>query len=93
MIDPDVDEAGHSLVTDLLYTGGLEKIGLVSGLGVATPDHPQTNLTGNPYFHKGLQAVLLFSDQYTSMSEAHFFDWEYPSLHPARHPRQNLTIN
>jgi len=60
VIDPDGDEAGNSLVTDLLYTGGLEKIGWVSGLGVATPHHPQTNLTGDPYFHKGLGAVLLF---------------------------------
>jgi len=93
VIDPDVDEARNSLVTDLLYSGGLAKIGWVSGLGVATPDHPQTNLTGDPYFHDGLRAVLLFSDQHTKMSEVLFFDWEDPSLNTARHLRQNLNIH
>lgn len=87
-IDPDVDEARNSLVTDLLFTGGLAKIGWVSGLGVATPDHPQKNLTGDPYFHDGLRTVLLFSDQYTAMSDILFFDWEHPSLKTARHLRQ-----
>lgn len=93
IIDPDIDEARNSLVTDLLYTGGLEKIGWVSGLGVATPDHPQTNLTGDAYFHDGLRAVLLFSDQYTTMSEILFFDWGNPSLKTTRHLRQIPTLD
>ena len=87
-IDPDVDEARNFLVADLLYTGGIEKIGWVAGLGVATPDHPKLNLTGDPYFHDGLRVVLLLSKDYTAMSDVRFLDWEDPSLNKARHFRQ-----
>ncbi len=87
-IDPDVDEARNFLVADLLYTGGIEKIGWVAGLGVAKPDYPQWNLTGDPYFHDGLRVVLLLSKDYTAMSDVRFLDWEDPSLKKSRHFRK-----
>ena len=58
-IDPDIDEARHALVEDLIFSQMLAKVGWVKGVGPARPTKPRTNLTGDPYFTDGYRTVLI----------------------------------
>jgi hypothetical protein len=58
-IDPDIDEARHALVEDLIFSQMLAKVGWVKGVGPARPTKPGTNLTGDPYFTDGYRTVLI----------------------------------
>jgi hypothetical protein len=58
-IDPDIDEARHSLVEDLIFSQMLAKVGWVKGVGPARPSKPRANLTGDPYFTDGYRSVLI----------------------------------
>ena len=58
-IDPDVDEARHALIEDLIYSQMLAKVGFVKGVGRARPSNPRINLTGDPYFTDGYRTVLI----------------------------------
>jgi len=73
-IDPDVDETREYLVEDLGYAQSLAGLGYVGGVGVAPPDSPRGNLTGDPYFTDGLRAVLLVSSEPVDLSEIQFID-------------------
>ena len=84
-IDPDVDEVRNAFMEDMLYSQGLEKVGFVKGLGVATKEKPRTNMTGDPYFHDGLRAVLLFDRRPTQITDLKFFHWDTPYRKEHRH--------
>jgi len=58
-IDPDVDEARHALVEDLIFSQMLAKVGWVKGVVPARPSNPRANLTGDPYFTDGYRTVLI----------------------------------
>jgi hypothetical protein len=58
-IDPDIDEARHALVEDLIFSQMLAKVGWVKGVGPARPSKPRANLTGDPYFTDGYRTVLI----------------------------------
>jgi len=58
-IDPDVDEARHALVEDLIFSQMLAKVGWVKGVGPARPSKPRANLTGDPYFTDGYRTILI----------------------------------
>ena len=77
-IDPDIDEARHALIEDLLFSQTLAKVGFVNGVGRATPSRPRENLTGDPYFTDGLRTVLFFDQGPISMDEIVELDWEHP---------------
>jgi hypothetical protein len=77
-IDPDVDEARHALVEDLLFSQRLAKVGFVKGVGRATPSKPRTNLTGDPYFTDGLRVVLFLDPGPISLNQITTVDWEHP---------------
>lgn len=83
-IDPDVDEARNYLFEDLLYSGGLTKIGWIKGVGPADRSLPRQNLTGDPYFTDGFRAVLLFDGEMTDLDEVGIFPWERPYAEKAR---------
>ncbi len=78
-IDPDVDEARHSVVEDLLFSRKISEIGFVKGVGRVTPSKPRTNLTGDPYFTDGLRAVIILDPGYTSLKEIKDLGWESPT--------------
>lgn len=78
-IDPDVDETRNAIAQDMLFSQGLEKLGFVQGVGGATPDEPNRNLTGDPYFTDGLRAVLMMDRDQTLMRDVEFFGWDTPS--------------
>jgi hypothetical protein len=71
-----VDEARDYLVQDLIYYGGVEKVGFVKGVGPASRQYPRTNLTGDPYYTDGLRAVLFLSEKQTPLSRIQFLPWE-----------------
>ena len=77
-IDPDVDEARHSLIEDLLFSQKLSKVGFVKGVGRATPSKPRANLTGDPYFTDGLRAVMILDHGPISLNQIRTLDWEQP---------------
>jgi len=77
-IDPDIDEARHALIEDLLFSQKLAKVGFVKGVGRATPSKPRTNLTGDPYFTDGLRALLILDPGPISLDQIRSLDWEQP---------------
>ena len=83
-IDPDVDEARNSFVEGMLFSGRLIQTGYIAGAGQASPDHPGHNLTGDPYFHDGLRAVLVFDQQPIPINKLEFLGWA-ASADSARH--------
>ncbi len=76
-IDPDIDEALHALLEDMVYSQQLAKVGWVKGVGAATRAKPRHNLTGDPYFTFGLRLVLMFEKIPPRSSEnIQSFFWE-----------------
>jgi hypothetical protein len=57
------DEARNSFTEGMLFSGRLIQAGFVTGSVLVGPDQSGHNLTGDPYFHDGLQAVLVFDQQ------------------------------
>lgn len=62
MLHADVDEARNLVVQDMMYSGGLERLGFVSGARAADTD--------------GLRAVMFFAVRPRSLSDVEFLDWE-----------------
>jgi hypothetical protein len=77
-IDPDIDEARHAIIEDLLFSQTLAKVGFVKGVGKTTPYRPKQNLTGDPYFTDGLRVVLILDKGPISMDQIVELDWEHP---------------
>jgi hypothetical protein len=77
-IDPDIDEARHAVIEDLLFSQTLAKVGFVKGVGQATPYRPRQNLTGDPYFTDGLRVVLILDKGPIPMNQIVELDWEHP---------------
>ena len=71
----DVDETRNFLVQDMMYSGGLEKLGFANGVGPAPQAHPRTTLNGAYYFTDGLRAVMFFATRPLSFSTVEFLDW------------------
>ena len=77
-IDPDIDEARHALIEDLLFAQTVAKIGFVKGVGLARPTKPKKNLTVIPYFTDGLRAVLFVERGPISLNQIGPLGWEQP---------------
>ncbi len=84
-IDPEVDEARNYLIEDLLYSGGLTKLGWLKGVGPADRSSPRENLTGDPYYTDGYRAVLMFDGTHADLDELELFPWEHPIAEKAQH--------
>ncbi len=77
-IDPDIDEARHSLVEDLLFSQMLARVGWIKGVGMARPTKPRENLTGDPYFTDGYRVVLVLEQGPIALDQIKALDWESP---------------
>ena len=77
-IDPDVDEARHYLVQDMIASGFLAAIGYAQGAGPDTRENPRRNLTGDPYFTDGLRVVMFISGKPVPANEINLMDWGAP---------------
>lgn len=71
----DVDEARNFLVQDMMYSGGLEKLGFINGVGEAGGASPRSTFDGASYRTDGLRAVLFFATRPLSMSDVEVLDW------------------
>jgi hypothetical protein len=69
-LHPNVDEARNMLIQDLLYSGGLARLGFVAG-------GPTSDGDGDArYSSDGLRAVLFFVTRPLALSDIEFLDWE-----------------
>jgi LssY C-terminus len=71
----DVDETRNFFVQDMMYSGGLEKLGFVNGVGPVSQAHPRATLNGAHYFTDGLRAVMFFATRPLSFSTVEMLDW------------------
>ncbi len=71
----DVDEARNLLIQDMMYSGGLERLGFVIGVGASSQAQPRTTFSGAHYFSDGLRAVMFFATRPLSLSDVKFLDW------------------
>jgi hypothetical protein len=62
-IDPDVDEARHYLIEDLLTTESIKTLGMIGGVGEATKEDPHRNLMFAPWWTDGRRAVLYLAEE------------------------------
>ncbi len=77
-IDPDIDEARHALIEDLVFSQMLAKVGFVKGVGNARPSNPRANLTGDPYFTDGYRAVLVLDQGPIALNQVKSLGWDEP---------------
>jgi hypothetical protein len=75
-LHPDVDEARNLFVQDMMYSGGLERLGFVRGVGAVPRKQPRVLANGASYFTDGLRAVLFFATRPLTISDVHLLDWE-----------------
>jgi LssY C-terminus len=74
-LHPDVDEVRNILIQDFLYSGGLEKLGFVTGVGAVSPGQPRSLPDETRYYSDGLRAVLFFATRPLSMTDVEILDW------------------
>jgi hypothetical protein len=65
-VDPNVDESRDYVVEDLLRAQRVDAVGYIDGVGSCDVQHPQHNLTGDPYYTDGKRAVILLSSTQTT---------------------------
>ena len=70
VLHEDVDEARNLLVQDMMYSGGLEKLGFVT---VSARPRRRTRCERAPY--RRLRAVLFFATRPLSLSDVEILDW------------------
>ncbi len=72
----DVDEVRNQLIHDFMYSGGLEKIAFVGGVGEATADQPTSLPGGGRYFTDGRRVALFLSTRPRTFAEVEILQWE-----------------
>jgi hypothetical protein len=75
VLHDDVDEARNLLIQDMIYSGGLEKLGFVTGVGEASETQPRSTFHGARYHTDGLRAVLFFATRPHSLADVEFLNW------------------
>jgi hypothetical protein len=75
-LHPDVDEVRNFLISDFMYSGGLEKLAFVSGTGAVPVDHPRHLAGGESYYTDGRRAVLFLGTRPLTISDVEVLDWE-----------------
>jgi hypothetical protein len=88
-LHPDVDEVRNALIQDFMYSGGLEKLAFVRGVGAVPADRPRTLASGDRYFTDGRRATLFLGTRPLTISDVEVLDWEpllleQPSAAPDR---------
>jgi len=75
VLHQDVDEVRNFLIQDLMYSGGLAKLGFVEGVGKADLAQPRDSLGGGRYHTDGLRAVMFFVPRPRALSDIEILDW------------------
>jgi hypothetical protein len=74
-LHPDVDEARDILIQDLIYSGGLIKLGFVAGVGPVSAAAPRPALAGASYHTDGLRPVLFLTTRPLGLDDIEVLDW------------------
>jgi hypothetical protein len=74
-IDPNVDDTRAALVQDFIHAQALAGFARAGGVGFVPPEEPRGNLTGDPWFTDGNRAVMLLTDEPTSILDIDWIDW------------------
>jgi hypothetical protein len=72
----DVDEVRNDLIHDFMYSGGLEKLAFVSGVGAVRADQPRTLPGGDRYFTDGRRVALFLSTRPRTFADVEILQWE-----------------
>ncbi len=72
----DVDEVRNHLIHDFMYSGGLEKLAFVSGVGVVPADRPRSLREGSHYFTDGRRVALFISTRPRTFADVEILQWE-----------------
>ena len=78
-VDPEVDDARDYLIMDVMSVQGLDKLGMVKGVGAATPENPRKIILGDPYWTDGNRTVMLFAEEPVAMDKIKFLNWDFRS--------------
>ena len=74
-LHPDVDETRGYVIQDLLYSGGLEKLGFVEGVPAVSVEQRRNHPGDFNYHTDGLRAVLFLVTRPLSLSDVEVLDW------------------
>jgi hypothetical protein len=72
----DVDEVRNHLIHDFMYSGALEKLAFVGGVGRIAADQPRPLPAGGRYFTDGRRAVLFVGARPRTFAEVEILEWE-----------------
>jgi hypothetical protein len=75
VLHEDVDEARNLLVQDMMYSGGLAKLGFITGVTPASMTQPRTTFGGARYYTDGLRATLFLATRPLSLADVELLDW------------------
>ena len=75
MLHPDIDEIRSMLTQDIMYSGGLDKLGFVAGIPPVTTDYMSKHLDTQRYHTDGLRAVMFIITRPLSLSDIKILDW------------------
>jgi hypothetical protein len=75
VLHPDVDEVRNLVIQDLLYSGGVAKLGFVGGAGDSHVAQPTNGPAENSYHTDGLRAVMFLATRPRAISDVEILDW------------------
>jgi hypothetical protein len=73
-----VDEVRNHFLQDMMYSGALDKLAFVTGVGETGPGEARSSLDGS-YQTDGLRVVLFLTTRPLSLSDLELLDW-YPLI-------------
>ena len=88
-LHPDVDEVRNFLIHDFMYSGGLEGLAFVSGVGAVPAAQPRALPDGGSYFTDGRRVVLFLGTRPLTFSDVQVLDWEPILLEQQTEPPQH----
>ncbi len=75
VLHPDIDEIRDLTIVDLMYSGGLSKLGYVAGIPPVTSTYLREHSDTLAYYTNGLRAVVFIITRPLSLSDVEILDW------------------
>ena len=75
VLHPDIDETRNLTITDMMYSGGLSKLGFVAGIPPVTSAYLREHNDTLAYYTDGLRAVVFVITRPLSLSDVDILDW------------------
>jgi hypothetical protein len=75
VLHPDIDETRSVVVQDMMYSGGLEKLGYIAGIPPVTTDYMSEHPGDLRYHTDGLRAVMFIITRPLSLDDVQVLDW------------------